>query len=49
MFMAPMAPALDWGLVFATPLTLILVPRFYLVRDDFGRVLKRAARIFERS
>jgi len=38
-FIAPMALALGYGLLFATPLTLVLVPCFYAVRIDLGRVL----------
>lgn len=33
-YMSPMALALGWGLLFATPLTLILVPCLYLVGED---------------
>jgi len=33
---APMALALGWGLLFATPLTLILVPCFYCISNDFS-------------
>ncbi|MEJ2693351.1 MAG: efflux RND transporter permease subunit, partial [Candidatus Thiodiazotropha sp.] len=41
-YMGPMALALGWGLLFATPLTLLLVPCLYLVGADiqgliFGR------------
>ncbi len=35
-FVAPMALALGWGLLFATPLTLILIPCFYLIQRDLG-------------
>ncbi len=46
-YMAPTAMALGYGLLFATPLTLILVPCLYLVQDDFarlfGRLLRRGA------
>jgi multidrug efflux pump subunit AcrB len=40
-FMAPMALALGWGLVFATPLTLVLVPCLYVVGDDIRRLFRR--------
>ena len=40
-YMAPMALALAYGLIFATPLTLILVPCLYVTREDIGKVLKR--------
>ncbi len=33
-FMGPMALALGYGLLFATPLTLLLVPCLYLVGED---------------
>lgn len=35
-FMAPAALALGYGLVFATPLTLVLVPCLYVIRNDIG-------------
>jgi multidrug efflux pump subunit AcrB len=38
-FIAPMALALGYGLLFATPLTLIMIPCLYLVRTDIGRIL----------
>jgi multidrug efflux pump subunit AcrB len=40
-FMAPMALALGWGLVLATPLTLILVPCLYMVGQDMGRFFRK--------
>ncbi|MEE8577115.1 MAG: efflux RND transporter permease subunit, partial [candidate division Zixibacteria bacterium] len=40
-YMAPMALALAYGLLLATPITLILVPCLYMVRYDMGRLLKR--------
>ena len=48
-FIAPMALALGYGLLFATPLTLVLVPCLYAVRLDVGRVLSRIGRIFRKS
>ncbi len=39
--MAPMALALGYGLLFATPLTLVLVPCLYLVGDDIRRFLSK--------
>lgn len=39
--MAPMALALGWGLVFATPLTLVLVPCLYVIGDDLGKLFKK--------
>jgi len=40
-FMAPMALSLGWGLVFATPLTLVLVPCFYVVGQDIHKIFRR--------
>jgi len=40
-FMAPMALALGWGLIFATPLTLVLLPCFYMAGQDVHRLFKR--------
>jgi multidrug efflux pump subunit AcrB len=39
--MAPMALDLGWGLVFATPLTLVLVPCLYVIGDDLGKLFKK--------
>ncbi|MEE9190201.1 MAG: efflux RND transporter permease subunit, partial [Candidatus Neomarinimicrobiota bacterium] len=36
LFMAPMALALSWGLIFATPLTLVLVPCLYMIGQDIS-------------
>jgi len=33
-YMGPMALALGWGLLFATPLTLLLLPCLYLISED---------------
>ena len=35
---APMALALGWGLITATPLTLMLIPCMYMIRDDVSRL-----------
>jgi multidrug efflux pump subunit AcrB len=43
-FLAPMALSLGMGLLFATPLTLLLVPSLYLVRDDVHRLGRWARR-----
>jgi multidrug efflux pump subunit AcrB len=37
-FIAPMALAMGFGLLFATPITLALIPSLYLISDDFKRV-----------
>jgi len=36
-----MALALGWGLFFATPLTLVLVPCLYMIGQDIGRIFRR--------
>lgn len=45
--MAPMAMALGYGLLFATPITLLLLPCLYLIRHDFevlfSRIFRRQA------
>ncbi len=38
-YMGPMALALGWGLLFATPLTLMLVPCLYLIGEDMQRLM----------
>lgn len=40
-YMSPMALALGYGLIFATPLTLILVPCLYMIFHDVGRMLRK--------
>jgi multidrug efflux pump subunit AcrB len=45
---APMALSLGYGLLFATPLTLLMIPSLYLVREDIARLLLRAARRLRR-
>jgi multidrug efflux pump subunit AcrB len=44
-YMAPMALALGYGLLFATPLTLILVPCLYMIFHDIGRLVSRARNV----
>jgi multidrug efflux pump subunit AcrB len=39
-FIAPMALALGYGLLFATPLTLVLIPCLYVVRTDLFRLFR---------
>jgi multidrug efflux pump subunit AcrB len=41
LYMAPMALTLGWGLLFATLLTLMLVPSLYLIGHDVGRLFGR--------
>ncbi len=40
-FLAPMAIALGFGLVFATFITLILIPCLYLMLDDLNIYVKK--------
>ena len=40
-YMGPMALALGYGLLFATPLTLVLVPCFYLIGEDIKRLFRK--------
>ncbi len=37
-YMGPMALALGYGILFATPLTLVLLPSLYLISNDIGRL-----------
>jgi multidrug efflux pump subunit AcrB len=37
-FIAPMALAMGFGLLFATPITLALIPSMYLIANDFKRI-----------
>jgi len=41
LYMSPMALTLGYGLLFATPVTLVLVPCLYLIFDDIGSIGKR--------
>ncbi len=38
---APMALALGWGLLTATPLTLMLVPSLYMISKDISKLLRK--------
>lgn len=40
-FLIPMAVSLGFGILFATMLTLILIPTFYLIVEDFKSLLRR--------
>jgi len=40
-WMTPMALALGYGIVFATPLTLVLVPCLYVISNDIRKIFKR--------
>ncbi|MFQ6003924.1 MAG: efflux RND transporter permease subunit [Woeseia sp.] len=41
-YVIPMAISISFGIVFATVITLFLIPSLYLLADDFGLVLKNA-------
>ena len=43
-FILPLAVSLAFGVVFATFITLILVPTSYLIMEDAGWLLRRIAR-----
>ena len=40
-FMVPMAVSLGFGVLFATGITLVLVPTAYMILDDAGRTMRR--------
>ena len=44
-YMSPMALALGWGLLFATLLTLFLIPSLYVIGDDIVRLFRRLQRV----
>ncbi len=49
-FVAPMALALAWGLTFAMPMTLFLIPAAYVTLDQWNaRIKARVARLFARG
>ena len=39
-FVIPMAISLSFGILFATVITLFLIPSLYLLQEDFGRLMK---------
>ena len=45
-FSAPMALAMGYGILFATPLTLVLLPCLLTIHDD---ILRLSARVFRRG
>jgi multidrug efflux pump subunit AcrB len=47
-FLIPMAISLGWGILFATMITLILVPCLYMVVEDTARALKDGKRAFRK-
>jgi len=42
LYMSPMALSLGYGLLLATPITLVLLPCLYLILNDLGRLFGRA-------
>ncbi len=44
-FIAPMALALGYGILFATPLTLFLLPCLYMIQHDIGKLVRRIPRL----
>ena len=46
-FIAPLALALGYGLLFATPLTLLLLPSLYMIQHDIGKLIRRLPRFRE--
>lgn len=43
-FLIPMAVSLSFGVLFATVVTLLVVPSGYLILDDLGRLLKKTGK-----
>jgi multidrug efflux pump subunit AcrB len=41
LYMSPMALTLGYGLLFATPVTLVLVPCLYMIFKDLNRIFRR--------
>ncbi len=48
-FLKPMATSLAFGILFATVITLVLVPSVYLIVDDIGRYIKKLGGVFSRK
>ena len=48
-FMVPMAVSLGFGVLFATAITLVLVPTAYMILDDVGRTMRRVIGGHERA
>ncbi|MFQ5453643.1 MAG: efflux RND transporter permease subunit, partial [Candidatus Zixiibacteriota bacterium] len=48
-YMAPMAMALGYGLLFATPITLILVPSLYMAGQDLQKINRGVRKIFNKG
>ena len=48
-FLIPMAVSLSFGVLFATAVTLLLVPSLYMILDDFKRLIRLLVRGDSRS
>ena len=48
-YMGPMAMALAYGLLFATPLTIIIMPSLYLIGHDIKNVFSKKSKISSQS
>jgi multidrug efflux pump subunit AcrB len=48
-FLIPMALSLGYGILFATAITLLLVPSLYIIIDDFSRLRRRKAAAIEQQ
>jgi multidrug efflux pump subunit AcrB len=48
LYMSPMALALGYGILFATPLTLILVPCLYAIGSDVERIFRKWKRCLQK-
>ena len=46
-FMAPMALSLGWGLFFATPLTLLLVPSLYIISHEIKHLFNPSLKFYK--
>ena len=44
-FVVPMAISLGFGIIFATVITLFLIPSLYMLTEDFGRMMSSAGRL----
>ena len=47
--MGPMAMALGYGLLFSSPVILVLLPCFYMIREDFLQLSKNIMRFFKKT
>ena len=48
-FLKPMATSLAFGILFATVITLVLVPSIYLIVDDFAAAIRKTGKIVSRK